>query len=110
MAAVVTVLQQWETGGNRTEYVGTIALDSSYPTGGEAIDASNNERFAHLNAQAGGTTAEGLGYVFAWDKANQKLVALYSDNNNASDGPLIQVPDTTDLSAITAIPFRALSD
>ena len=102
MAAVATVQDSWQTGGNYTEYIGTIALDASYPTGGEAVDVGSNERIEHLAAVS---TA---GYVFSWDKANQKLVAWYSDNNNAADGPLIEVPNTTDLSALTAIPFRAL--
>lgn len=37
-----------------------------------------------------------------WDRSTSapKLVAYMGDNNNASDGPLIQVADTTDLSSI----------
>lgn len=30
------------------------------------------------------------GYVFNYDQSTEKLVVLYSDNNNASDGPLIE--------------------
>lgn len=110
MAATVTIIDSWDTGGNRTEYVGTIALDSSYPTGGEALDASGNERFAWLHALSGGTAASGGGRLYAFDAANQKLVAYHGDNDNAGDAPFVEVANTTDLSAVTALPFRALSD
>jgi hypothetical protein len=107
--AVVTIQQSWDLPGNRTEYLGTIALGSSHLAAGDAIDVANNERFAWLNAVGGGTTASGGGYVYGFDQATQKLFVYYGDNNNASDGPLIAVPDG-DLSAATAVPFRALSD
>ncbi len=36
-------------------------------------------------------TSQGTsGYVFSYDRANNKLVVLYGDNDNASDGPLIE--------------------
>lgn len=113
MAAVVTVTDSWDAGGNRTEYLGTIAMDNSYPTGGEPIDVANNERFAFLNAVGGGTTATGAGYLYQFDAPNQKLVAFrQKDPGNAggADIALPEVGNTTDLSAQTAIPFRALSD
>lgn len=108
MAAVATILEDIPLGGTRHLYRGTIAMDSSYPTGGEALDPSANTRFDFLLAKGGGAAASGLGYQFEWDAANQKLVATYGDNNNASDGPLIEVPNATDLSAQTAIPFIAI--
>jgi hypothetical protein len=108
MAAVVTVTDSWDTGGNRTEYIGTIAMDNSYPTGGEPIDVANNERFAWLHAAGGGTTASGAGYVFQFDAPNQKLVVLWGNAGSASVLP--EFTSTGDLSALTAIPFRALSD
>ena len=86
--------------GNSRLVVGTIVPDASYPTGGETVtiaDSANDvtlERIEHLQANGGG-------YIGVWDKPNQKLLLYYSDNNNASDGPLIEVPNTTDLSAIT---------
>lgn len=101
MAAVVTVAGT-EPLGERNLYWGTIALDASYPTGGEALDVSGNESFDIVLCTHNG------GYSFDFVKSSQKLIAYYADNNNASDGPQIQVPDTTDLSAITAIPFIAI--
>lgn len=107
MAAVVTIEQTIELGGTEKLYFGTIALDNSYPTGGEAIDASGNERFDFLIASPGPAAASGFGYQFCFDAPNQKLLAAYNDYDAGADGPHIQVPNTTDLSAITAIPFMA---
>lgn len=83
--------------GQRREALYDFVFDSSYPTGGEALTA----------AQLGLKQIETLevvespdGYFFDYDRANSKLKAFYVDNNNASDGPIIQVPDTTDLSAV----------
>lgn len=103
MAATATVVKKFSLGGTANLYVGTIAFDSSYPTGGEAIDiSSGNETLEFVHAQIEG------GYAFSWDKANQKLIAWYGDYNNASDGVLIEVPNATDLSALTAIDFVAI--
>lgn len=43
------------------------------------------------------------GYVPVWDSVNDKLSVYYGDNNNASDGPLIEVPTTPDLSGTTFV-------
>ena len=43
------------------------------------------------------------GYVFVYDYSNSKVLAYMGDNNNASDGPLIEVANTTDLSAVTGV-------
>lgn len=102
MAATITVLDKWSIGATKTEYLLNIDFDSSYPTGGEAIDISANERLAFVGAQPTS------GYVFQWDAANQKLLAYYGDNNNAADGPLIEVPNTTDLSSLTGVRARAI--
>jgi hypothetical protein len=97
----IPVSQGWEV------IHGTFALDSSYPTGGEALDPSNIARVERLFANPGASAAQGFGYLFNWDAANQKVAVGYIDNNNASDGPFIEVPATTDLSAITNVPFVA---
>lgn len=102
MAAVATIQNEISVGGTAKIYTGTIAMDSSYPTGGEAIDISGNERFDHLDA------VSTSGYVFSWDAANQKLLAYVGDNDAVADGPLAQVASTTDLSALTTIPFFAV--
>lgn len=114
MAAwTVTIIDSWDAGGNRTEYLGTIAATGTYTTAGDTVDATANERFAWLHAQGGGTTATGLGYVFNWNAATQKLVALRQKDPAAAGGADIALPEVgngTDLTALTAVPFRALSD
>lgn len=75
----------------------TVAFDSSYPTGGESLTAANLGLAGIVHVQAGSAG----GYVFEYDHTNKKLKAFMGDNNNAADGPLIEVADTTDLSAVT---------
>lgn len=110
MAAVATVTETHEVGDTLKQYFGTIALDSSYPTGGEAIDVSGNEQIDFLIARGGGTTATGAGYVYEWDAPNQKLLAFRTkDPGNAGGADIVlqQVANAVDLSALTAIPFTA---
>ena len=89
-----------EKGGNSTRVTGTILWDNSYPTGGESIaidDAQNDvklERISFLSANGGG-------YVYGWDAANQKLL-VYRDNGTATAAALPQVAATTDLSTLTS--------
>lgn len=74
-----------------------VALDNSYPTGGEALSARE------LGMQTVLTALPELaaGYVARYNQSTGKLMVYYGDNNNASDGPLIEVPNATDLSAVT---------
>ena len=79
---------------------GTITFDSSYATGGETFDIVNIglTMLSHLTFAVGTS-----GYVPVWNRSTSapEAQAFYGDNNNASDGPLIEVPSTTDLSAVT---------
>lgn len=86
-------------------WFGTVALDSSYPTGGEAFNAESESGFSDV------FTVQVLpksGYIFEYvdsaTAANRKIKAYYADYNAAADGALIEVPDTTDLSAVTGVP------
>jgi len=88
--------------GNRRYVTGSVTFDSSYPTGGEslpltALGLNVLENLDITNVAAASTT----NHVVAWNKSQTAplLLAFYGDNNNASDGNLIQVPNTTDLSA-----------
>ena len=85
--------------GIRKQVTGTVTFDNSYPTGGEPFTP----------AQLGLGTLERIqcdpssgGYIVTWDRSTSapKLLALYGDNNNAADGPLIEVPNTTNLSTL----------
>lgn len=98
------------TGGYKA-VVKTIAFDNSYPTGGEQLGSAATA--------AAGAAALGLssvlflqaestaGYVFEYDYAG-KLLAYYADYNAGADGALIQVPNATDLSAVTGVRVLAI--
>ncbi len=91
-------------GGDRLAImVGEIDFDNSYPTGGEALDLSawiKNIHFIQFEPQAG--------YVFRYDHTNKKVMAYYADYDAGADGALIQVADTTNLSAIVAVKYFAI--
>ena len=78
------------------------AGDGAYPTGGtpgfaalfQAKTKDSRSPVAVISQDCGG-------YVAVYDLANDKLKVYYGDNNNASDGPLIEVPNATDLSGVT---------
>lgn len=83
--------------GNRRIVIANITFDSSYATGGESLTASDLGLTTIDHVSPGVSTG---GYVTVYDHTNSKLLALYGDNNNAADGPLIDVASTTDLSAV----------
>jgi hypothetical protein len=99
MAATGTVLKSKKLESGFTLIVGQIALDSSYPTGGEAIDLSLNERIDVLICE------NHTGYMFKWDADNQKLLVYRGDNTNAAAAPGVQVTAAVDLSALTVVNF-----
>ena len=101
--AVTVTANYPEYRGRRKLVTGTITFDSSYPTGGEAVTVAQLglTLLENLQVQPGlGSTT--TAYVPAWDrsKTSPKVQAFMGDNNNASDGPLIEVANTTDLSAL----------
>ena len=76
----------------------------TYAAGGEAWP---NAKIGMLS-QTEGVLVPGAGYVLEFDRAAQKMKALYGDYSEASDGPLVEVAGTPDLStAIANQPFIA---
>ena len=90
--------------GNKRIVMCDCDFDSSYPTGGESLTA----------ASLGIKTIELLiaepksGYVFSYDYTDAKLMVYYADYAAAAAGALIQIPDLTDLSAITNVKIFAI--
>jgi len=70
----------------------------TYATGGVSVPGS---LFGWQTVLGLSVVGGGSGYVFAYDAANQKLKAYYGDYSEASDGPLVEVPDSTDLGSVT---------
>lgn len=103
MALTIDNKQRWVAGTKRF-CICTISFDSSYPTGGEDFTLADFGFKRRIDYGHG----FGSGYVCEADRTNLKILAYYGDNNNASDGPLIEVPNTTNLSTLTSVRFLAI--
>ena len=85
--------------------ISTVDFDSSYPTNGEALtDATLGLNDDNLDV----FVFPRLGYTFDYVKADQKLKAFYGDNDNASDGPQVEVANATNLATLTGVQVLAL--
>lgn len=83
---------------------GTFDFDSSYPTGGEDFDLTN-----YFGQKVIAVIIPSQdGYIFEYNKANDKIKAYYADYDASTDGALIEVADGTDLSSVTDVNFIAL--
>lgn len=95
----ITGRESAEPDGIGFRTVRKVAFDSSYPTGGEAITD------AQLGFSKGVDWVEVLpkgGYVFEYDNTNNKIKA-YVEEAVAAGGPLLEVGNTVDLSAVTDV-------
>lgn len=88
--------------GKFKRYRGTVAFDTSYPTGGEDYSTGLGSDVLELEVQPS------LGYVFTTDLTNKKVLAYYADYSTTTDAALIEVPGTTDISAIVGAHFSCL--
>lgn len=110
MALTLTKIAAF-TSGNKRHRVYDVTFDSSYPTGGESLTASDvnlrkiEQLIVHGPATAtrGGTT----GVLATYDYTNAKLQAFWGNAGTASVLP--EVTDTTDIATqicrITAIGY-----
>ena len=87
--------------GNKRIRTRTITFDSSYADNGEPLTAATlglrtvEAVIPHGPfRKADGSDAISVSY----DHTNSKLLAYWGNNDSGSDGPLIEVADTTDLS------------
>jgi hypothetical protein len=104
MALVVTFEKAVEqvSGSERTTY-GTLAMDSLYPTNGEPFTA----RQFGLSRLFSLHVCPSQGFLFEVDYTARKLKAFYADADAASDGPLIECANNTNLAALTAVRWEA---
>lgn len=99
----ITTTEQTPTNGPQRMDAISFAGDGAYPTGGtaafqtsvrSALGVGNVDIVAVIPIDCGG-------YVPAWDNATGKLKVYYGDYDPAAAGPLVEVPNATDLSAVT---------
>lgn len=98
MSLTLTAVDR-ESYGSETKIVGALSFDSSYPTGGEVFN------LASIGLVSMSTVLIEPGYggcVFNYDYSANKVRAYH-----VSGGVLVEVANTTDLSAITGVRFTA---
>lgn len=102
-AMTVTMKSKWESldrNGNTWIFtISSIAWDSSYPTGGEPVTASDFGATYRIKAMWKIFDTYKVSYNF--DEANQKFMILYSDYSNGTDGPFVELPNGYDPSSET---------
>jgi hypothetical protein len=100
MAVTTTRLFEQDNDGIRT-VLATVLLDSSYPTGGEAVVLGDLGLTRVTQAIVGAAVnATPTAFVGVWDQTNSKLLAF---QQSAATSGLTQVPNATDLSALTFV-------
>jgi len=82
--------------------IGQLAMDSSYPTGGEALDFS--EYFTAVDQVM---IAPEDGFVFEYDYTNKKVLARWVDTT-VNGAPMTEVTNNTDLSSVTRASLWAI--
>ena len=95
--------------GDLRYWAGTILLDSSYPTGGYAITATN---FLFGSTTYLLNVGESSGVVPEWDRTNSKIKMFYPTGGSAASPAALAAPFVTLASGTSAInsPGLALTD
>lgn len=79
----------------------SFAGDAAYAAGGSAFDAAFRALTKSGRKPLCVIAGDCGGYIPAYDPATGKLKVYRGDNDGGADGPLVEVPATTDLSAVT---------
>ena len=105
MAVTVSVTKVTKFDAELQVLLVAATYDSSYPTGGENIDLSAYGKNIKAAVPCGPTAT---GFVPEAVNGGASTTGIfvgrmfYGDNNNASDGPLIEVPNATNLNGVVA--------
>lgn len=86
MAVALTQNDKWHD-SKRVHYIGTLVFSGSYPAGGEALNLATalSTPSAPLSVQILGQA----GYVYQWDRTNNKVMVRQSA---AAANPLGELP------------------
>lgn len=79
--------------GRLRTWVGTITFDSSYPTGGEAIDAGQFGMSSIVTLIVGSTDEAGISA--RWDQANSKIILFDEDNTSGIEAQFANTGDAS---------------
>lgn len=97
MTLAVSIVSRHKMKGARV-HLCDVTFSGDHASGGEAITAANcgltRIDDVRVNQIKGG-------YVFAWDKANGKLITYIGDYDALADGPLVDFGATTYPAGIT---------
>jgi len=98
-------IQAESTKALRPQFMDVVSFagDSSYPTGGTAFDALFQAKTKDQRNPIAVIAIDGGGYQVAYDRATGKLKLYQGDNDNSADAPGIEVPNATNLSAVTFV-------
>lgn len=98
MALTITTNKVYSI-GDRKEVIATITFDSSYPTGGESLTASDLGLALQVDyVESGAVARNGTNAVVTvYDYTNSKLMAFQS--TTGAPNKLIEVANTSDLSS-----------
>lgn len=90
MSLTIATIQKGIAGDCFDDVV-TVTFDNSYPTGGEPLTAADigRTRILHVDASPAG------GFIYEYDHTNSKLKAYTTDLSEATDGPLVEVANTS---------------
>lgn len=97
MALTVEQLGRTNVTGNRLTVALKITPDDSWLAAGEDLDLTNYV----ANIESVSIDSDPGGYAWAYDRSAKKLLAYYADYDATSDGALIAVANSVDLSGIT---------
>ena len=94
--------------GDKRYFIGTVAFDSSYPTGGEAVTAASLE---FQSAIDGFIVGSGSALVatkrVAWDPSTSKLTIMVEDGTSGIEA---EAANTSDQSGVVDVPFIAFGE
>ncbi len=90
--------------GDLRYWSGVVALDSSYPTGGEAVAASDFPAFNSIEAVLLGQTIVATKRTI-WDPSASKIVVMVEDGTTGIEA---EAANTSDQSGITDVQIFVL--
>lgn len=102
MALTVTVNDYYKLDPTpRKKVLADVTFDSSYPTGGEVIAPADFGPAVDATQILYIGPAVNAGYVIEHVPSTGKLKAYRADYDAVGDGPLAEVPNTTNLASVT---------